>query len=994
LERPHPLLPILRRNRGEMAARVDAFDWSQTSIGPSAQWPQSLRLALGICLNSGFPMFVWWGPQLINIYNDAYVPILRARHPAALGQPAQEVWGDIWETLQPETEAVLSRGEATWNERRELLLQRGGKTESGIFTWSYSPVMDEAGSVGGLYCVCIEETPRMRIEQQRDQLLSQVQSERARLAQVFSRSPAFIGILNGPDHRIDFFNERFQQLVGRAFPAAHPVRLALPELVSQGFVDLLDRVYRTGEPYVGTAVRVELRVDPAKAPEEAYLDFVYQPLRDAAGEVTGILVHGVDVTEQNRREARDRFLLALDDELRPQVDQQEIVVTCTRLLGVHLAVDRCAFCSVHDDEDSYEVIGEYNRHTSAMTGPARFSDFGVDVPQVLRSDAPYVVRDIGSMQPAPSGLPSFRRLMIQAAVAVPLFREGKLTAVVGVHQSTPRDWRTEEISLLRQVANRCREALERAQGARDLLESESRFRHMGDFAPVMIWMTGAGGGAEYLNRCWSEFTGQTPAEAADSGWLDALHPEDAPDVYRTFMLANSRREPVSLEYRLRRQDGEYRWCAASALPRRRGDGAFLGYVGTVVDINDRRLAEESLAAENAVLEMVATGTRLSKVLDEIIRTLERQSSHGALFSLLMRREDGEQLVLAAGPSLPPGFREELAIPAPDAAVGAWPQDDPRWQAFAAAAAAHGLHAAYGSRLIGAAGYLLGVVTVFTQDRRPAHTRDRNLARLGARLAGIVIEKHLVDRRIGEALAVEQEARAQAERAARAKDEFLATLSHELRTPLNAILGWVDLMKTSASDGETAARGIEVIERNARIQAAIVDDLLDMSAIISGKLRLDVRMVQLEPIIAAAVDIARAAADAKRIHLVNVAGAEGAMVLGDPDRLQQMVWNLLSNAVKFTPDGGRVEVALRWSGTLVEIAVSDNGEGIEADFLPHVFDRFRQADASTTRRHTGLGLGLSIVRKLAEMHGGSVSAFSEGPGRGSCFVLSLPLASRG
>ena len=237
----------------------------------------------------------------------------------------------------------------------------------------------------------------------------------------------------------------------------------------------------------------------------------------------------------------------------------------------------------------------------------------------------------------------------------------------------------------------------------------------------------------------------------------------------------------------------------------------------------------------------------------------------------------------------------------------------------------------------------------------------------------------------------QAAKNEAERTSQMKDEFLATLSHELRTPLNAILGWAQVLRDSRLDQEDdLAQGLATIERNARAQTQIIEDLLDMSRIISGKVRLDVQRIDLALALEAAIDTMRPAADAKGIRLQAVLDPVARPVSGDPNRLQQVFWNLLSNAIKFTPKGGRVQVVLERVNSHLEVSVIDSGEGIKADFLPHVFDRFRQADASTTRQHGGLGLGLAIVKELVELHGGSVRVKSGGPGAGATFVVSLPL----
>jgi signal transduction histidine kinase/CheY-like chemotaxis protein len=229
----------------------------------------------------------------------------------------------------------------------------------------------------------------------------------------------------------------------------------------------------------------------------------------------------------------------------------------------------------------------------------------------------------------------------------------------------------------------------------------------------------------------------------------------------------------------------------------------------------------------------------------------------------------------------------------------------------------------------------------------------------------------------------------AETATRARDEFLASVSHELRTPLTSIIGWIQLL-LEETDPANVTEGLETIERNARAQSRLIEDILDFSRINAGKLRLDVRPVELIDVIGAAVEIVRPAADAKGVTLETVLDSSSGLVSGDADRLQQVVWNLLSNAVKFTPRGGRVQVRLERVTSHSELTVSDTGEGISKEFLPFVFDRFSQADSTSSRKHGGLGLGLGIVRHLVELHGGTVQAFSSGLGEGSTFVVRLPL----
>jgi len=237
---------------------------------------------------------------------------------------------------------------------------------------------------------------------------------------------------------------------------------------------------------------------------------------------------------------------------------------------------------------------------------------------------------------------------------------------------------------------------------------------------------------------------------------------------------------------------------------------------------------------------------------------------------------------------------------------------------------------------------------------------------------------------------EQAARSEAEAANRIKDQFLATLSHELRTPLTAIIGWAGLLRSQDFDGEMRTQALETVERNARTQAQLIDDLLDVSRIVSGKLLLDVKEVELDKVVANAINVVRPAADAKGIRITYDRQSGRNFIKGDAARLQQIVWNLLSNAVKFTPEGRSVQIRLERIGAQIKLSVSDTGKGIAADFLPHVFDRFQQADSTTTRNYGGLGLGLAIVRHLVELHGGTVSAESAGEGLGATFSTTFPL----
>jgi signal transduction histidine kinase/ActR/RegA family two-component response regulator len=278
--------------------------------------------------------------------------------------------------------------------------------------------------------------------------------------------------------------------------------------------------------------------------------------------------------------------------------------------------------------------------------------------------------------------------------------------------------------------------------------------------------------------------------------------------------------------------------------------------------------------------------------------------------------------------------------------------------------------------------------VFERYSKTQRVGDRDVGRVWT--FRDVTESRRVEGERQQLLESERAARSASERVSEIKDQFLATLSHELRTPLNAIVGWAQILRTGNRREDDLQKGLETIERNARVQAQLIDDLLDMSRIVSGKVRLDIQPIDPSSIIDAALETVRPAAEAKGIRLEKAVDPSSGTLSADPNRLQQVLWNLLSNAIKFTPKGGRVQVVLERVSSHVELSVADTGIGIKPEFVPHVFERFRQADSTTTRRYGGLGLGLSIVKHLVELHGGSITAASHGEGMGATFTVSLPL----
>jgi signal transduction histidine kinase/ActR/RegA family two-component response regulator len=392
------------------------------------------------------------------------------------------------------------------------------------------------------------------------------------------------------------------------------------------------------------------------------------------------------------------------------------------------------------------------------------------------------------------------------------------------------------------------------------------------------------------------------------------------------------------------------------------------------------------------------------VLGFLIGVVERHSTKGLLAAFSTLNESGTLFQRGVGASLPDAFnaavdgvpvssptglcaaavRRREAVSVPDFNA------DEKWQPFGEFVAPYGLRSGWSVPIISSSGQLLGTFANYYRHAGDPTPQNRELTDMVVRTAAIAIERKRAEEERERLLVNEHDARNQAEAANRIKDEFLATMSHELRTPLNAMMGWAHMLVQGKLDEKNTAHGLEVIERNARAQHQLIADLLDVSRIISGKFRFEQGVVELIPTIEAALETVRPAAEAKGVQLQFQVDSAAGLVSGDANRLQQVVWNLLTNAIKYTPRQGRVEVHLKQQDSSVAIVVQDTGEGISPEFLPYIFERFRQADGTTTRQHGGLGLGLAIVRQLIESHGGTVHAASEGVGRGATFTVTLPL----
>ena len=543
-----------------------------------------------------------------------------------------------------------------------------------------------------------------------------------------------------------------------------------------------------------------------------------------------------------------------------------------------------------------------------------------------------------------------------------------------------------------------------------LRQSEEVLRALANSVSQLAWMAQADGDLVWFNERWYEYTGTSLERMSGWGWQSVVDPGVLPLVLQRWHESIRTGHPFDMEYPIRGADGEYRWFLTRVNPVRDRLGHVVRWFGTNTDVDQVKRVQQALREESNVLELLnSTGSALARQRDlrSLLQTVTDAATGisgarcGALF-YNGRAGDGAPYTLTTHAGAPceelarilplsngPGARD-LVVRADDTAV------DPR---FRQRGAAMSMRSYLAVPVVSRSGELVGRL-VFGHPEAGIFTErtERIVGGIAAQAAVAIDNTRLYEaaqraaEERKELLESERLARAEAERTSNMKDEFLATLSHELRTPLSAILGWAQVLRRGTRGADDLQKGLQTIERNARAQAQLIEDLLDMSRITSGKVMLDIQTVAPSVFIDAAIETLRPAAEAKNIRLEKDYDSGTGMIAGDPARLQQVIWNLLSNAIKFTPRDGLVQVLVRPNGENVEIAVRDSGAGIPPEFLTHVFERFRQGDSSTTRQHGGLGLGLSIVKHLIEQHGGTVAVSSEGAGQGACFTVELPAAT--
>ncbi|MBY9061997.1 PAS domain S-box protein [Sphingomonas yunnanensis] len=581
---------LLFAHGGEMGQRILAHDWSASPLGPIAGWPAELRNALALALPARVEIVLFWGPDHVALYNDAYAPTIGAKHPHALGQPGRLAWSELWDDLEPLLAHVRSTGETFAAKDRPFYIERGAQGETVYFDVSYSPVPLADGSVGGVLCIVSETTARVRAARA-------MAEDRERLREMFDQAPGFIAVLRQPGHVIELANASYRRLFGGRDVVGRPLAEAVPEVTQQGLLERLDEVVATGAPYRGSDVALLLPRDGGKA-EERRLDFILQPITDSSGAVTAVFVEGIDVTGRHRAE---RALALSRDSLELATEAGEIGTW-----NYDLATDRFT-CSPRTwamfgiSPGPAQALAEFGELLHPEDRPQTREAFlaAIDPARRERYDIEYRTR------PAADG--SFRWLAVRGRG---LFEGDRCVRAIGT---------------VIDITARKREA-------DALRESEARFRMLADSLPALVWLTDAELNLTFASEGFRTILGVAPEAVVTGGWLSLLPSELRAAAARRLVERQRARDPLSGDYRLLTRAGGERWVHAEARPRFL-EGTFLGYVGCAIDVTEAHLAGERLEArvEERTAELTRQIAERERV-EETLHQLQRLEAIGQLTS--------------------------------------------------------------------------------------------------------------------------------------------------------------------------------------------------------------------------------------------------------------------------------------------------------------------------------------------------------------------------
>ncbi len=975
--------PAFLAGGGEMGAFIRAHDWAATSLGPPGTWPAPLRMAVRIMLNTGHPMYIWWGEELACLYNDAYSrSIGPERHPGSLGRPGREVWEEIWPIIGPQIEQVMAGRGATWHENQLVPITRNGRREDVYWTYSYGPIDDPDAptGVGGVLVVCTETTEAVLAQQRLEDL-----SERNR--KLFEQAPGFICTLSGPDHVFEFVNEAYKRLFGDRLLIGLSAREAFPDLEGQGFFELLDRVYSTGERFVAEQIPIRLGATADGAPQEHFLDFIYEPVFDDRKRITGVFVEGYDVTARTRAEAAYRESEARYRSLFESLD--------------------AGFCIL---EMEYDESGRATDYRFIEVNPAFAQQTGLTDAQgksmrALRPDhEQHWFNTYGEIA---------RTLVRKRFEAPAAALDNRWYDVHAFPIGAPGENR---------VAVLFYDITERKRVAERLQENEERLRLAADNAEIGFWDVDEINGRLHWTRRVKAMFGISPdVPVSMDDFYAGLHPDDREHTAQAYAAAADpeQRALYDVEYRtIGKEDGVVRWVAAKGRGIFDENGRCLRVAGTAIDISPRRNAE---LRNLALVELTDRFRELDDPADlafaaaEVLgRTLGvSRAGYGHVDPLaetitIERDWNAPGIATLAGTL---NFRDYGSyiedLKRGETVVFADAELDPRTSLTADALKAIGAQAVV-NMPVRERGGVVGLLYLNHATAREWLPEELALVREVAERTRAAIARReaedevralaaLLERKVEERtseLMLAQEALRQSQKL-EAMGQLTGGVAHDFNNLLTPIIGSLDLLQRRATGDPREQRLIDGALQSAERAKTLVQRLLAFAR----RQPLQPRPVDVGALVEGMADLIASTSGPRTKVAVAIAPDVPAAV-ADPNQLEMAILNLSVNARDAMPDGGRLSIIVGAEtigaghptglppGRYVCVSVADSGTGMDADTIARAIEPF----FSTKGLGKGTGLGLSMVHGLVTQLGGTLTLSSK-PGLGTEVELWLPATDR-
>ncbi len=1005
-----------------MGAAMRAHDWSASPLGDPSTWPQPLRSAVGLILDSRFPMFVAWGTDLGFLYNDAYASILGDKHPAALGARFHDIWSEIWPEISPLIDAAMA-GVATWQEDLPLTMNRHGFDERTWFTFSYSPARDEQGAVAGMFCACTETTGQVLAE--------------AALRESEARAN---GVLEGMAEGFVLVDREFRVLAINAEALKLELR-ARDEIIGRTHWEVwpetreseLGRLYRRA---MSERVPVSLEhryVWPNG--RQAWLEMRCYPSGD------GLAMFYRDISDRKISEDNQQFHFDLGERLRRLTNPVAVTSTAAEYLGRHLRVARVGYGEIDEAQEMVAVARDWTQAAMpSLAGKARLLDgFGPVLVSDLKAGRTLVVEDFrGDPRAGDAYAEAWTAIGTRAFIVVPLVRGGRLRAIFYLHEPQPRAWSQEDVELARTAAERTWEAVERASAEAALLASEAQFEAIANSIDQMVWSTRPDGFHDYYNQRWYDYTG-VPEDSTDGeAWNGMFHPDDQERAWACWRNSLATGEPYQIEYRLRHRSGEYRWVTGRAQPVCDEYGSITRWYGTCTDIHELKCAEQALresrdqlAAESQALEILnATGTQVAadlglkslvqRVVDAGValtgarfgaffyNVLDEAGARYMLYALAgAERSQFDDFGMPRATSVfAPTFHGEGVVRSADILA------DTRYGKNTPHKGMPEGHLPVRSYLavpvVSRNGEVIGGL-FFGHDETGVFTEraERVMTGLAAQAAIAIDNARLFDDVQRANAELEDRVRSrtaeleQAHEALRQSQKMEAVgqltggIAHDFNNMLAVVIGSLDLLGRRLGTADARARRyVDAATDGARRAALLTQRLLAFSR----QQPLRPEAIDVGKLVTGMSDLIRGSLGSD-IRFETVLAGGGWRAHADPNQLENVLLNLAVNARDAMPEGGRLTVETQNAhldaryaaahlgvppGQYVLIAVTDTGSGMPEAVIARAFDPF----FTTKEVGKGTGLGLSQVYGFVKQSGGHVKIYSE-PGQGTTVKVYLP-----